>query len=72
MHRGPEVVDGITCVFLVHNILWGFVYAKSTVSEIGEDCYEISKLGCGGLVVDDGTRHLGGLYIRLRVKAVMC
>ena len=65
MHRGPEVMNGITCVFLVHNKFWGFVYAKSTTSEIGKDCYEISKLGCGGLVVDDGTRHLGGLEIRL-------
>ena len=72
MHRGPEVMDGITCVFLVHNIFWGFVYAKSMTSEVGEDGYEISKLGCGGLVADDGTRHLGGLEIRVRVRVVMC
>ena len=72
VHRGLEVMDGITCVFLVHNILRGFVYAKSTTSEISEDGYKISKLRCGGPVADDGTRHLGGLEIRLRVKAMMC
>ena len=72
VHRGLEVVDGITCVFLVHNILRGFVYAKSTTSEIGEDGYKISKLRCGGLVADDGTKHLGGLEIRLQVKVMVC
>jgi hypothetical protein len=46
-------------------LLRGLFRAKCMMSEIGEDGYEISKLGCGGLVADDGTRHLGGLEIRL-------
>ena len=72
VHRGPEVMDGITRVLLVHDIFRRLVDAKSTTSEIGEDRYEISKLRCGGLVADDGTRHLGGLEIRVRVRVVMC
>jgi hypothetical protein len=61
VHRGPEVMDGITRVLLVHHILRGLFYAKSTTGEIGEDDYKVSKLGCGGLVANDGTRHVGGL-----------
>jgi hypothetical protein len=45
---------------LVHNIFWRLFYAKSTTGEIGEDDYKVSKLGCGGLVVNDGARHFGG------------
>ena len=61
MHRSPEVMDSITRVLLVHNIFWRLVYAESMTSEIGEDGYKASKLGCGGLVVNGVARHLGGL-----------
>jgi hypothetical protein len=54
-------MNGITRVLLVHNIFRRLVYAKSTTGEVGEDGYKVSKLGCGGLVVNDGARHLGGL-----------
>ena len=71
MYRGPEVMDGITHMLLVHNIFWRLVYAKSMTGEIGEDDYKASKLGCGGLVVNGVARHLGGL-ISTEGEAVMC
>src|SRR6187399_2963910 len=51
VHRGPEVMDGITRVLLVHDIFRWLVDAKSTTGEICEDGYEAFKLGCGGLVM---------------------
>jgi len=69
VHRGPEVVDGTTRVLLVHDILRRLFDAESTTGEIGEDGYKVSKLRCGGLVVNDGARHLGGW---VESEAVMC
>jgi hypothetical protein len=71
VHRGPEVMNGITRMLLVHNIFWRLVYAKSTTGEIGEYDYKVSELGCGGLVVNDGARHLG-VGCRTDSEAVMC
>jgi hypothetical protein len=49
----------VTRVLLVHDILRRLFDAESTMGEIGEDGNKAFKLGCGGLVVNDGARHLG-------------
>ena len=60
VRRGPEMLDGITRVFLVHDILRRLVGAEGTTGEIGEDGYEAFELDCGGLVANAGAWHLGG------------
>lgn len=61
VHRGPKVMDSITRRFLMDNIHWGLYYAKNLATKVGEEGYEVSRLGRGGLVAKNATRHLVGL-----------